>query len=448
MNDGHTVNSSSILEAIKTSLTIRLIVIGVLILIFLIPLAMIESLIHERQGRRNRVVEEINSVWAERQTLVGPMLKIPYRPVRRRTERPSGTERRDGSAYFLPDRLVITGTIVPEVRYRGIYKSIVYTADLEISGEFTPPDFAKLKIPESEIAWNNAVLVFGIDDMRGVNRSIQLEWNGNQTTPVPGKLGIVNFSHGVNADASIDPTRKTNYTFAMRLSLRGSEALHFLPVGRKTEVRIDSGWSSPGFGGAFLPKHREIDTEGFNAQWEIFDYNREFPQQWSGGNVNMLNSRFGVRLVDPVDEYQKTFRSVKYAVLFISLTFLAFFLLIELFGKKRLHPIQYLLVGFALCIFYLLLISLSEHMTFDYAYLISSLAVVALTVIYSKSMAGRRYMTVLMGMIFTGLYSFLYVMLRLEDYSLLMGSLGLFLILTAVMMGTRKIDWYSRFSSR
>ncbi|MCP4151838.1 MAG: cell envelope integrity protein CreD, partial [bacterium] len=184
---------------------------------------------------------------------------------------------------------------------------------------------------------------------------------------------------------------------------------------------------------------------GFKANWEIYDYNREFPQQWKGKNKqwNFLDSRFGLQLFSPVDEYQKTTRSIKYAILFISLTFLAFFLVIEIMNKRRIHPVQYLLVGFALCIFYLLLISLSEHVAFDTAYLISSICITVLTTVYTKSISGKFLSALSMGVLFSGLYGFLFVMLRLEDYSLLVGSIGLFTILAAVMIFTRKVDWYA-----
>jgi inner membrane protein len=229
----------------------------------------------------------------------------------------------------------------------------------------------------------------------------------------------------------------------MTLQLRGSQNISFLPLGRKTEARISSTWKSPSFSGAFLPQNRIINEKSFEAQWEIFEYNRQYPQQWANTSWNFYSSSFGIDFFIPVDEYQKITRSIKYSILFISLTFLAFFVFFELFNKKRIHPIQYLLVGLALCLFYLLLVSLSEHMAFDKAYGISGFGIIALTTIYTWSMSQKRYLSVLMGMIITGLYGFLYVTLSMEDYALLMGSMGLFVILAAVMIGTRKIDWYS-----
>ncbi|MCP4153991.1 MAG: cell envelope integrity protein CreD, partial [bacterium] len=195
---------------------------------------------------------------------------------------------------------------------------------------------------------------------------------------ISGSLG-----NGVHSKVAIKINEQEKNTFAMKLNIRGSSSINFLPMGRDTRVNLSSKWNSPSFNGCFLPKNRTIDANGFKANWEIYDYNREFPQQWKGKNKqwNYLDSRFGLQLFSPVDEYQKTTRSIKYAILFISLTFLAFFLVIEIMNKRRIHPVQYLLVGFALCIFYLLLISLSEHVAFDTAYLISSICITVLTTV-------------------------------------------------------------------
>ncbi|MCP5104434.1 MAG: cell envelope integrity protein CreD [bacterium] len=445
MND---VRSVSFIDMVKNSIIARIFMIGFLILLMLIPFAMVLSLINERESRRNSVVQEINSSWAWGQTVAGPVLKIPYNVFRETTHIVEGKEEktlRKGvkSAYFLPDSLTVTGEIHPEIRYRGIYKSIVYTADLDIRGEFVFPDFGTWKVAQEDILWDDALLSFGMTDMRGINKNIEIQWNDTNLIPKPGTGNEDVLPRGISTNVAIDAVKKQKNRFAMKLNIRGSKTIDFIPLGRKTVVQLSAKWPSPSFNGAFLPRKREIDKKGFNAQWEVLEYNREFPQQWKKYKWDIYNSRFGLELFDPVDQYQQTTRSAKYSILFISLTFLAFFLLIELLNKKKVHLLQYLLVGFALCMFYLLLISLSEHMSFDTAYLISSICIVGLTAFYTRGVSGRRSLAVFMGLIIGGLYSFLYVMLRLEDYSLLMGSLGLFIILAAIMIFTRKIDWYT-----
>jgi len=320
---------------------------------------------------------------------------------------------------------------------------VVYTADLEIKGEFLFPDFEKWKIPREHVIWDDALFSLGISDMRGINRGIEAQWNEVNIMLKPGLRNKNVFPNGVSIEVDIDETQKERYSFMVKLNIRGSRDIGFIPVGRKTSVQLSSAWGSPSFNGLFLPKNRVIDEDGFRAQWELFDYNREFPQQWTEDKWDLYHSKFGLELFVPVDEYQQTTRSVKYAILFISLTFLAFFLLIEMLNKRRVHPIQYLLVGFSLSMFYLLLISISEHLTFDIAYLISGICITGLTTFYTKSVSKKCSLTIIMGLIFTGLYGFLYIILRLEDYSLLVGTMGLFLILAVIMIFTRKIDWYA-----
>jgi len=438
----------SFIESVKNSIISRVFLIGFLILLMLIPFAMVLSLIDERESRRNIVVEEINSGWAFGQTVTGPVLKIPYRVYIQTAHIVDGKKERTiraeiRTASFLPDLLTVSGEIHPEIRYRGIYTSIVYTADLDIRGEFEFPDFSQWRIPHEEIIWDDAVLSLGLTDMRGINKNIEIQWNNTMLIPKPGTGNETVLPRGISTKVEVDTLKKQRNRFAVRLNLRGSRTVDFIPLGRKTDVQLSAKWSSPSFRGAFLPKSREIDEKGFSARWEVLEYNREFPQQWKEYKWDIYRSAFGLELFDPVDEYRKTTRSAKYAILFLSLTFMAFFLLIELWNKKKVHLIQYLLVGFALCMFYLLLISLSEHMSFDIAYLISSISIVALTTFYTRGVSGRGPLAYFMGSVVGGLYGFLYVMLRLEDYSLLMGSLGLFIILAAVMIFTRKIDWYT-----
>ncbi len=452
MND-KSQNTKYLFELLKRSVIAKILFIGFLCLVLLIPFAMIDSLVYEREHRKIQAIREINSLWALNQVITGPILEIPYTYyTKTKTVSENGLERsvtksHTGIAYFLPDQLTVNGKIFPEARYRGIYKTIVYTADLEITGEFTFPDFSKLRIPEDiEVLWEQTTFIFGVSDLRGINNDIPLEWNRNREIPKPGVPNENLFKGGISARVPLNFNKKDRQSFAMRLNLRGSEAIRFLPLGRRTAVQLSSDWKSPKFTGAFLPKSRTIDAAGFKANWEVFDFNRAFPQQWLGKadhGWGMAGTAFGLDLYIPMDTYRKTTRSIKYAVMFVFLTFLAYFLIFELFNNRRIHPFQYLLVGSALSIFYLLLLSISEHFTFKIAYIVAGIAIVALTTVYTKFLSQRWSLTIAMGGIITGLYGFLYVILSLEDYSLLVGSLGLFAVLAAVMIGTRNVDWYS-----
>lgn len=212
-----------------------------------------------------------------------------------------------------------------------------------------------------------------------------------------------------------------------------------------TLVRIQSKWNTPSFDGAFLPDKRTIDKDGFSATWTILHLNRNFPQQWKDNEYLIADWSFGVDLLFPVDQYQKSYRSAKYAIMFIALTFLTFFFS-EVLNKIRVHPIQYLLIGFALCIFYSLLISLSEHIGFGLAYLIGSIAIITMITAYSASILKDKILTALVSFILIALYVFLFTILQLEAYSLLMGSIGLFIVMSVIMYLSRNVDWYSPIS--
>ena len=221
-----------------------------------------------------------------------------------------------------------------------------------------------------------------------------------------------------------------------------SEGISFTPLGKTTKVSINSNWADPSFNGAFLPDNRKISNEGFTADWEVLHLNRNYPQEFTDNNNNIFQSNFGLDLKLPVDEYQKSMRSVKYAVMFISLTFL-FYFFSQIKQKVRIHPIQYLIIGLAICLFFTLLIALSEHMNFQYAYLIGSMAIISIITTYSFFIFKDKLITSLLAGILIMLYGFIYVIIQMQDFSLLIGSLGLFVILSSVMYLSRNIDWYN-----
>jgi inner membrane protein len=320
----------------------------------------------------------------------------------------------------------------------------LYNAKLNINGDFLFTSFDNLNIIEENILWKDSFISVGIRDMTGIKESVELEWNGEKFLFEPGTKNKDIFDSGVSIKVPIsqDKVKNNKFIFFLNLDLNGSEELNFLPFGKKTTVQLSSKWNDPSFGGGFLPEERNITNDGFVAKWKILDLNRNYPQQWTE-NIDRSYidaSKFGVKLFTPVDEYTKTNRSIKYSIMFISLTFLVFFF-VEILNKKRMHPIQYLLVGFALCLFYLLLLSISEHLNFDSAYLIASISTIILITFYTKSVL-KENIFILMGVVLIILYVFLYILLQNEEYSLLMGSIGLFIILAVVMYFSRKIDWY------
>ena len=447
---------------IRTSVTFKLFAVGFLALLLLIPAFMIQYIISDRQVRYNEAVNEVSNAWGLEQIIGGPFLTVPYNA---KVKDEQGKESVVTQyAYFLPEKLSTNGTITTNERYRGIYKAVVYGSKIQVKGEFLYPNFAEWDIPEKDILWNRAFLAVNIPDMRGIQENIELTWNNQKMLFEPGiesgfyisptipnqyayeyAAATTQSSNGsgisVGVPLQLNATDKT-FQFTFDLNLNGSGRLSFLPLGKVTDITLNSSWENPSFDGAFLPDERTANKDGFTAHWKILHLNRSFPQQWRGDGQNLQSSVFGVRFLVPVTEYQKNERSSKYAVMFIFLTFLGFFF-VEVLNKMNIHPLQYLLVGAALCIFYLLLLSLSEHIGFNASYLVSAIAIVVLITFYCAAIFKNRKLNTAICIGLIVLYSFLYSLLQLQDYALLFGSLGLFTVLASIMYYSRNIDWYN-----
>ncbi len=419
------------------SLGVKLALIGLLSLFLLIPANLILDLIREREQRRTETINEVTSLWGNAQTLTGPVLTLPYEVTIQTGKDEFFTETR--YAHFLPEDLNLEGIAEPEVRYRGIYEVVTYRTKLRFSGKFAEPDLAVLDIPEKALE-NQAMLEIGIPDMRGINKDIVIQWGDSSVPVIPGLPNTHIATSGVHARLQLSGTE--TYNFSFDLDLNGSQSLNFIPLGKKTNVNLKSVWTSPKFIGAFLPDDRNIDEKGFTAAWNVLQLNRNYPQQWIDKQYSVDESSFGVELLTPVDTYRKSERSVKYAILFIALTFIVFFFA-EVMTKTRIHIINYVLTGIALCIFYSLLTALAEHIHFNIAYLVSGIAIIGMIAAFAHSLYKKKQVTLTVIATLVILYTFLFVILQLMDYSLLFGNIGLAVILGIVMYFSRKIDWYS-----
>lgn len=437
-------NENTLLERfntwIRNSVMLKLITITVLVLLLLIPTSMITSIISEREMLNEMTVTDVSAKWAASQQINGPILTIPFT-----FEYKKDDEVVEGVRYWhmLPKALSINGQVDPEKLRRGIYEVVVYRSALELAGSF----ITDLKLVENdvkEIRWDQAFLTIGISDLRGIEEDIMVKW-GDQNLPIePGSRipdlvysGITVQLPGLDASTNID------IPFSFDLKLQGSQNLSFVPLGNNTEVKLTSPWDSPSFNGSFIPDSREVSGAGFAASWKVLQLNRNFPQSWVGSAQaeKLQDASFGVDLMMPLDDYQKSMRSAKYAVMTIVLTFLVFFL-VEILNGRKIHPFQYTLVGLALSLFYVLLISISEHATFNIAYAISTCAIVGMISLYSMSVFKMPKLSMLLVATLIGIYGFLFVTLQLADYALLMGSIGLTIILAITMYFTRNINWY------
>ena len=463
----------------RNSVTLKLLSIAFLLGLLLIPTSMVESLISERASNRDQATEAISAQWGGAQLVLGPVLVLPYTALETNNGHTTEVTR---YLSLLPDTLSSTGTLAPERRHRGIYEAVVYRAKLRVQGTFQAPPLADLGVSAGAIRWPEAFVALGISDLKGIRSGLVLRWDG-QTRPFePGlasgevlpfgsaptastqvndvQLARASYSRTIEADddrpgdaanglsalvpLASEAALTQRHRFAFDLDLNGSTGLLQAPLGRQTTLHLSAPWADPSFIGAFLPTQRTLTGQQFVADWKVFHLNRNYPQHWRSTEArpDVDASTFGVRLLVPVNEYLKTMRAAKYALLPLALTFLVFFF-VEILNRLRIHPFQYLLVGLALVIFYVLLLALAEQMPFNAAYGLAGLTIVGLVTAYAAASLRQRQATLATAGVLAVVYGFVFVVLQLQDYALLVGSLGLVVVLAVVMFLSRNINWYS-----
>jgi inner membrane protein len=423
---------------LRNSITFKLFSIGLIILLLLIPSFMVQDLIRERQFTSEDAANEVGSKWGQEQIITGPIVSVPFTSVAKDDKDRLITIKQ--YAHFLPEKLAVTGDVDTDKRHRGIYEVIVYKSKLKLSGTFSLINPQELNIIPQDIHWNEAFVQIGISDMKGINDNIKIKFNNADYDLNPGiETGDV-VSSGVSSRIKIDSA--TSFNFSFDLNLNGSKQLYFLPLGKETSVVLTSPYTTPKFDGAYISDSNRVTENGFFAQWKILHLNRNYPQKWVSNNYQINESAFGVNFMIAVDHYQKSMRSAKYAVMIIALTFMSFFF-VEIINKSRVHPFQYILVGLAICIFYALLLAFSEHIGFNLAYIISALMVLGTVGWYAKFMFENMRTTLLLMGVLVTIYTFIYVIIQLEDFALLVGSLGLFAVLVLTMYLSRKIKFYN-----
>lgn len=429
-----------------------------LILLLLIPRAYIGGVVYERQGWRQKAYDSIGQSWPGAQTLAGPVLALPYVLTYHTKEKIIDSQRNEkeivkearlsDTLYLIPEQLRIASQLKSSERYRGIYQVPVYASQVEVSGKFNTQPILELlaRNKDNAIRFEKPQLSVLVWDQRGVVSPSALSWG---LTEVPFKPGgnLPKASAGMHAvlpDLKLDQETRS-LPFAFKLELRGMRAINFALLAEDSEISLKANWPHPRFTGQLLPEERQIGKDGFSAVWRAssFSYNvSEALDACRKGNCQvLLGSAVGFDLLKPIDVYQESERSIKYAELFIVLIFIVL-ILFELLKKLRLHPVQYALVGTALLMFYLLLIALSEHIRFFYAYGIGAFACTALLTCYFGAILHSRSFGLLLGLGLSVLYGVLYVILQAEDYAMLMGSLLLFGVLAGLMLVTRHLDWY------
>lgn len=434
----------------------KLCLIGFLIVLLLLPLAMAGALVSEREDRARGVRNEVARVWGQPQNLNGPFLIVPYTI---KVETKDGDKRVESiverRAVFTPEELEIAAGSTSQVLHRGLYDVNVYTAKVAVSGRFGSPDMTLVVADPQTIRWKDAVLVLGLSDVSGLKEAASVKIDGVKEIAFAPSIGIAGVeANGIHArltelgpaapDTGDGPLKA--FKFETTLAFTGSGALSVAPAARETRVTMTSDWPSPSFSGAFLPAERSVSDRGFTAGWRIPHLARSVPQAWvlnDQGIERLQPHMFGVSFYQPVDFYDLVNRSVKYSVLFLGAAFMAVFLL-EARSERRVHWVQYLFTGFALTFFYVLLLSLAEHIGFGWSYLIASAATGGMLAVYVSRALHSPKAGLAMAAVFTLLYGILYLILRMEDYALQAGAILGFAGLTIVMFATLRVDWGGR----
>lgn len=428
-------------------LLLKTLTIVVLTLLILIPLGLIRDTVQDRQMYRQDAVASIAASYARSQTVSGPILVVPYKI---RLDELTGQDAAGKKTYsnrteerqylFFPKDLHMQGRLLPGERYRGLHKVHVYELQSHARGsiEFALPSPDKLAA--DQISLQAPYLAISISDVRGLVGSPTFKIDA---TPLPLEQGAGSFGSGMHVNLPAGALNNSGkIDFSLDLTLAGTENLAITPVADNNRIELASSWPHPQFGGSFLPRTREISDQGFHAVWEISSLASSAQRILrSGSDDKNVVENLQIQLAEPVNIYAQVDRATKYGLLFVLLTFVGFFIF-ETIKRLPIHPIQYLLVGLGLAIFFLLLVSLSEHIAFWIAYLIASAACISLLGFYLSQVLRSAVRALGFSAMLTMLYGTLYGLLVSEDNALLLGSLMLFAILAIIMTVSRKIDWY------
>lgn len=438
---------SSLINWLRQSIGAKLAMVVFLSIVLFIPSFWVTDLIRERQGRQQEAKEEIAQSWAANQYVGGPVMVIPYQTWFEERDADGKLERKELTQYvfLLPEDLAITAHTQPKVLHRGIFDAVVYQANVAVEGAFAALDTKKAGIDPKRLQWEKAQLMMGISDVKGLQKIPVLTIQGLTQEMESDFSGIHVFESSLSAPIDLSNTENTKTTFRFVLDLRGSEGLSFVPLGKNTNIKMTGNWGNPSFVGAYLPEKRSINEDTFQAVWNVPYFNRPYPQQWidtDGKKIRESTAAYycGSNFLLSVDQYQKTMRSAKYAMLIIMLTFVSL-LFTELITKRTVNIIQYVLIGGAMVIYYSLLLSFSEQVGFNWAYLIASFATIVLVGTFIHSILRNRKTSFLLIGILSGFYLFIYVIIQLQELSLLVGSIGLFVTVALLMYTSSKVRW-------
>jgi inner membrane protein len=437
---------------------LKVLLLGILLLVFLIPAGMIKGLVYERMYRAEEAEQEIMKSWGDEFVLSGPVLRIPGKErneVKSRNAKGElviDTVEHDFYLWVAPAELKGDIALGTEVKKRGIFSVPLFAGTVHLQGNFdTKRALDDLK-KNQQVFPASAEMVITLANQRGIRGIEAALWNSGTLEFLPGSLGFEDQSYGSKGIHSPAALIDGSNHFDITMDIQGGKSLRMVPLGEDSEFTLKADWPSPSFQGSYLPVESNLDEKGFDAVWKVSHLSRSIPLSWMQNEsesaekgFEISSSKFGVNFFKALDHYNMNLRTIKYMLLFIIIPFLGFFLF-EIFLHKNIHPVQYLLSGAGNVIFYLLLLSFSEHTTFYVSYLIAAPAVIIMMICYSRSLLGAWSKSWIMGFIMLICYSFLYFTLQSEDWALLIGSIGAFAITALVMFLTRSVNWSGKRS--
>ncbi|HEF0062198.1 TPA: cell envelope integrity protein CreD [Citrobacter pasteurii] len=425
----------------KSPLFWKIVTLGGAMLLLLIPLTMVRQIIVERSDYRSEVEDAIRQSTSGPQKVVGPLIAVPVTELYTELEGDKQIPRKRSYIHFwLPESLVVEGNQNVEVRKIGIYEGQVWHNDLSVKAEFNAERLSDLNHPNVSVG--KPFIVVGVGDARGIGVVNTPQVNGTSLAVEPG-TGLDGRAQGIHIPLPDAGWAEKNLSVVLSLNLSGTGDFSVVPVGRNSEMTVTSNWPHPNFLGDFLPAKREVSESGFKAQWQSSWFANNLGERFGDEKIGWLGMpAFSVAVATPADQYQLTDRATKYAILLITLTFMSFFVL-ESMTSLRLHPMQYLLVGLSLVMFYLLLLALSEHVGFTAAWIVASLVGALMNGVYLQAILQGWRNSLFFTAALLGLDGVMWVLLRSQDSALLLGTGVLLLALCGVMFLTRHLDWHA-----
>jgi len=430
----------------QDSILIKLGVITALILLLLIPSSWIESLITDREGYQQQMAATTSDKWSGSQLVQGPVLMLPYRRAVTEDNAQGKAVTHDVTKilYLLPQNLQIKANVKSRQYDRGVYDAIVYNSKINLKGDFKNPDLNAIGMDGATILYDKARLVFSISDLKGLTNNPVVNIQGQNYNAQPAESGHLPFDNGLQVSFLMQ--KDQGVAFNCELDVKGSNDLNFLDIGNMTDVEATSDWLTPQINGRYLPDTQINGNKSLGLKWHMLYHNQSFPRQWTDNDTiltskkALTNAVFGIKLQLPVDQYRKIMRTTKYSTLIILLTFVSLFLT-EMIKKQRIHLFNYTLIGAAMVVYYTLLLSFAEQIGFTWAYLLSSVSTITLISVFTASLLKNGKVALLFASILSIFYGFIFVIIQLEELSLLFGSIALFVIIAMLMYFSRKINW-------